>query len=220
MAVYCDDADVVPYLPAGGLPNPWLEVSANATSDQFVAEGHGLANEQAVTFQVATGGSLPASLVADTTYYAILVSPSRFKVSATAGGAAINITTAGSNFQFRRELPMLAWREWGSRMVDSFLPAHVVPIVQVDSAYPPAVVQASAELAALMGVKQTGGAELLDPSGTVLERISTVLARWAKSIPLRGTSRSTQSPVNLAITASAGAPDPRGWGGADATRIP
>jgi hypothetical protein len=212
---YCEDADVVPYEPAGGLPNPFREVTASASGDYFVSEGHGLATDAAVIFTTPTGGALPTGIAEGTAYYAIVVSSSRFKVAATAGGAAINITTAGEHFQFRGELPRAAWREWGARLIDSVLPAHVVPIV---APYPEIVVSANAELAAAKGVSVTGGAEI--NLGEKQREVVDMLIRWAKTIPLRGTARSVTSPVNLAITASAGASDPRGWSGDDATRIP
>lgn len=206
MSVYCDPADVVPFLPSGGLPDAVREAYGHATGDYIESNGHGLASGAEVRFRAADSGSLPTGLVEGTTYYASVLSTSRFQVSATDGGTAINLSTDGENFSYWSPLPVDAWIEWASRQIDSFLPAHVVPIVEP---YPAVVVTACAELAAAMGLSITGGATI--DLGVKLDAIGQRLARWAKTIPLRGTARSTQSPVNLAVTASAGATDSRGW---------
>jgi len=203
---YSAPADVVPFLPSGGLPNPARYCEGSASGDYLESDGHGLSDDAEVTFRAETGGTLPTGLTAGTTYYVIVVSPSRFRVAATAGGSAINLTSDGENFVFSAELPWAQWIEWSDRQIDSFLPPHVVPIVEP---YPAIVVTASAELAATYGLSRTGGATI--DLGAKLDQIGQRLARWAKGIPLRGSARSNTSPTNLAITASAGAVDPRGW---------
>ena len=203
---YCAYSDVVPFLPSGGLPNYARTCEGSASGDYIESNAHGLTDDAAVTFRAEVGGSVPTGLTEGTTYYAIVVSSSRFKVAATAGGAAINLTSDGDNFVFSAELPWASWIEWADRQIDSFLPPHVVPIVEP---YPAIVVTASAELAATYGLSRTGGATI--DLGGKLDQIGQRLARWAKGIPLRGSARSNTSPVNLAITASAGAVDPRGW---------
>lgn len=61
--------------------------------------GHGYSDNQAVT--LTTSGTLPAPLATATTYYMRDVGTNVyfFKLAATAGGAAINITTTGSGTQ-------------------------------------------------------------------------------------------------------------------------
>lgn len=209
MASYCDDADVVPFLPSGGLPNAALAATAVASSNEIVCEGHGLADDTEVRFRVETGGALPGGLAAATTYYAIVVSASRFKVAATAGGAAIDLTTAGNDFVFTKTLPYAAWREWGARQIDGMLPVHVTPIVaEDDGSYPAVVVTANAELAAAYGLSVTGGAEI--DLGAKIDAIRIRLKDWVRGLPLRGEAKSTQSPVNLAIIGTAST-DTRGW---------
>ncbi len=203
---YCTAADVVPFLPSGGLPNAARVVIGHNTGDYLESEGHGLVDDTEVRFRAEVGGSLPTGIAASTTYYAIVVSPARFQVAATEGGSAIDITTDGEDFVFTSPLPFASWIEWAERQVDSFLPAHVVPVV---APIPAMVVTACAELAAALGLAKTGGATI--PLGETIDTIGVRLTRWAKSLPLRGTAVSTQSPVNLAITSSSTRTDSRGW---------
>ena len=89
MSVYCATADVSAFLPSGGLPNPARVAEANASEDVIVCDGHGLVVGTAVTFRAEIAGSLPSGLTDGTTYYVqAVVSSSRFRVSATSGGAA------------------------------------------------------------------------------------------------------------------------------------
>lgn len=203
---YCTTADVTAFLPSGGLPNPARVAYGSASGNYIESAAHGLAADAEVTFRAETGGELPSGLTAGVTYYAQVSSVDRFQVAATAGGAAINLTSDGDNFVVSAELPWAQWIDWADRQVDSFLPPHVVPIVEP---YPQIVVTASAELAAWFGLSRTAGSGI--DLGAKLDQIGARLTRWAKTIPLRGSARSNTSPVNLAITASAGAVDPRGW---------
>lgn len=206
MASYCVDADVVPFLPSGGLPNAARTATANVAGDWLESEGHGLASGAEVRVRIATGGTLPAGLAAETTYYALVLSTSRFQLAATSGGAAINLTSAGANFVFTSPLPIAAWREWAAREIDSILPPHVVPLV---APVPQVVVTANAELAAFKGLAVTGGAEI--DLGAKIDQIAQRLVRWAKTVPVRGIARDVTSPGNLAVSRAAGAVDPRGW---------
>lgn len=68
--------------------------TADATTDLLTANAHGVkAGDQIV---VATSGTLPTGLAASTRYFATEVSPNAFKLASTPGGAAIDITAAGS----------------------------------------------------------------------------------------------------------------------------
>lgn len=208
MAGYCTRADLLAFLPSGGLPNDARVATASASGDYIECDQHGLVDDQEIVFRAATGGSVPTGLTEGTTYYAQVSSTSRFQVAATVGGAAINLTTAGSNFVFWSDLPWSSWIDAAARDVDSFLPPHVVPVVE-GTGYPQILVTANAELAALRGLMSTGGAAI--DYGAKLDAIQTRLTRWAKTIPLRGTDRQVTYPARLAVTSSAGATDPRGW---------
>lgn len=63
------------------------------------------------------GGSLPAGLSADTDYYVVSASGSTFKLAATRGGAAINITDAGTgtHYVFARLLEIVSVKDLDMR---------------------------------------------------------------------------------------------------------
>ncbi len=216
---YCVFADLSPFLPAGGVPNPSLEAYGHASSDEIESAAHGLADDDAVTFRAHVGGSVPTGLTAGVVYYAIVQSTDRFKVSATSGGAAVAITGDGDNFTFTADPPWDAWMEAAARdcdgIISSYCGSHVVPVI---APYPPQLVSANAELAVERALKARGGSSI--DFGARLESVQRRLAPWAKSLALRGTAASNTSPVNLAITASAGAVDPRGWASAGNTVLP
>jgi hypothetical protein len=68
--------------------------TANAATDVCTATAHNFSNGWAL--QLTSSGTLPAPLVAGTTYYVINATANTFKLAATSGGAAINLTTAGT----------------------------------------------------------------------------------------------------------------------------
>lgn len=67
---------------------------ADDATDVCTQYGHGLSNGQRI--QLATTGTLPAGLSVATTYYVRDKTDDTFKIAASAGGAAINITSTGS----------------------------------------------------------------------------------------------------------------------------
>lgn len=69
-------------------------VTFNTTTDKVLWTAHGLANDDPVIF--STTGTLPTGITAGVTYYVINKATDDFEVSATRGGAAINLTGAPS----------------------------------------------------------------------------------------------------------------------------
>lgn len=69
-------------------------VLANASTDVLTQYAHGLSANQRVRF--ASSGTLPAGLATSTTYFARDITTNTFKVAATSGGSAIDITDAGT----------------------------------------------------------------------------------------------------------------------------
>lgn len=203
---YCELADLFSFgLPRGALRNPGRLVSAVASADAFDLDVHGLATDDTLTFRAGAGGSLPSPLAAGTTYYAIRLTESRFQVAASAGGAAIDITTDGSNVIAIVPLPEADVRDWATSIAEDSLPAAMVPL---DSPYPPIVVATVAELAAnrlLILAGQVPSKPLADIVDTAQKR----LAKWAKSVPIRGTN--APSAAGLSAAATSAQRDASGW---------
>jgi uncharacterized phiE125 gp8 family phage protein len=78
--------------------------TAVAGTDVITAAGHTFSNGAAVQLS-NSGGALPAGLSANTDYYVINVSGNTLKLSATDGGAAIDITGAGTGTHFIGVVP-------------------------------------------------------------------------------------------------------------------
>jgi hypothetical protein len=71
-----------------------ITVTADAATDAFTATAHGLANGD--TVQVASTGTLPGGFTALTIYYVVGATANTFQLAATAGGSAIDVTSAGT----------------------------------------------------------------------------------------------------------------------------
>lgn len=86
---YIDGEDAVQILPEGQ-----RAFTADATTNLITITAHGFAVN--TTVQVVSSGTLPAPLTAGTTYFVRDVLANTFALSLTAGGAAIDITSAGT----------------------------------------------------------------------------------------------------------------------------
>lgn len=212
--LYCSRGDVTRRLPPGALTSPSaLTVSATSASDAIVYDGHGLETGDLVTVRAsdATGSALPAPLVVDTTYYAIRVSNSKFKLATSAvnaaAGTAIDFSTSGTNVVVIREPDFDTAIEEVSRWADDYLPGHLVPL---DTPL-------GADLAHLRAaVADVVAANMLNFDGKASDIVAarkadakTLFERHASGLPVRG--ESVTASANLAIVASS-TTDSRGWG--------
>ncbi len=179
--------------------------SGNATTDALELDEHGFETDDVLLLRAADGGSMAAPLVAGTAYYAIRVTASTFQVSATQGGSAINLTTAGSSMVVSIALPFDEVLTFYSRWADAFIPAHLVPFT---APVPIAVVGVVAMLAAKRLQLLSG--QTSDTMDATEISAKAQLERWATGVPLRDTTAT--KPANLAITSTSGTTDPRGWG--------
>lgn len=68
--------------------------AVDTSADSLSLVGHGLANGDRVEF----GGTLPGGLTSSTLYYVVGATADAFKVSSTLGGAAVDLTSAGSAY--------------------------------------------------------------------------------------------------------------------------
>src|SRR5690606_2697817 len=66
----------------------------NATDDEFTIVGHGFSDDD--TVQISTDDTLPAHLVAGTTYHVINTTSDTIELSESQGGEAVNITDTGT----------------------------------------------------------------------------------------------------------------------------
>jgi hypothetical protein len=195
-------------LPPGAITSPTgILASCLASSDVLTYDGHGLETNDEVTVRAASAGTLSAPLVAGAVYYAIRLTNSTFKLAASAGGAALNITSDGVEMVVTREPKFDDVIEFVSRWADTFLPAHVVPLT---APIHPLVRGVVADVSA----KRILNANGQDSAAVTAAELAgkAILERFAAGMPLRGGT--AQVPSNLAITAtsvSSGA-DPRGWG--------
>jgi hypothetical protein len=177
----------------------------DATANTLTLGAHGFALNDLVSFRPEAGGSLPAPLVAGTSYYAIPVTDDSFSVATTEDGSSVNITSAGSLFVAIAPLPVAAAISWASQIIDDMLPAHVVPI-EAD-AIPEIVRFTCAELAAGKLAARSGNAS--KSLTEIVDAANKRLARWGKGVPIRG----AVVPPHAGLSASATAPfrDRRGW---------
>lgn len=82
--------------------------TVDATANTLTATGHCIDNADCVRL-TNTGGVLPAGLYAQINYYAVNVSGSTLQLALTAGGAAIDITGAGTGTHFIGGVDDSAW---------------------------------------------------------------------------------------------------------------
>lgn len=206
MTAYCTASDLYSFgLPRGALANPGrTAASMLASTDTVTLDEHGFVDGDTVQFRAEAGGSLPSPLVAGTIYYVRDAASHTFKVAASSGGSAINLTTDGSNVVVIETLPVASAIAWAKEVINDMLPAHVVPFTVV----PEIVRMTAAELAVGKIMTRSGAASA--SLGEMVDAARKRLERWAKGIPIRGTAAATRA--NKAQAASVPYDDSRGWG--------
>lgn len=205
---YCVRADLYSFgLPRGTIPNPGrLVLSVDTTTNAMALGDHEFATGDPLVFRAEMGGSMPAPLVAGTRYYAIALTDGTFQVSATSSGAAIDLTTAGSEVLVSSPLPVEESIEWGAEVITQALVNHAVPMT---APYPPIVVMTNAELAAAkLGLFSGGTAKSLTD---MMAAATARLEKWSKGVSVRGENTAPTERTNLAVSASVPYHDSRGW---------
>jgi hypothetical protein len=177
------------------------------TSNTLELDSHGFEDDTVVQLRTAGGGSLPSPLVEGVNYYAIGTDTWRFQLASSAGGAAIDLTDAGTTFVVLAPLPIDDAISKASRLIDDMLPAHVVPL---SDPVPDVIRITCAELAASDMLSLTGGES---PSLTaVYDAARRRLDRWSRNIPIRGDNapptaqRSVSSPSSSSASSAAVSP--------------
>lgn len=116
-----NDAQVAAWLEADGERVELHEINgvaftATAATDIVNATAHGLSNGDALT--LTTSDTLPDPLAVDTVYYVVSKTTDTFKLSATSGGAAIDITDTGTGLhKFHKPTATVTVREQGASAV-------------------------------------------------------------------------------------------------------
>lgn len=205
--LYCTRSDVARWIPDGMLARQArIIASAAASTDLLELDAHGYATDDPVIVRALDGGILSAPLVDGTTYFAIYVSDSTFKLAATAGGAAIDLTTDGDQMVVTKDAPYDDVIEFYSRWADAFLPAHLVPLT---GTIHPTVKGIVAELSAKKLMNLDGKSSDIVNQAEIASK--AMLERFAAGLPLRGAAATASS--NLAVTSTlASTTDARGWG--------
>lgn len=206
MAAYATREDVYQQgLPRGALIGRARAVAAvDATLNRLSVEGHGLATDTPIQFITDDGGVLPSPLSAATVYYARPVddTESLLEVAASEGGAAVNITTDGTQ-PFGLIVPLGpqldTLLETYSRWFDGKCIAHEVPF---EAPYPAVATHVVAVRTAAHAARIAG----LGAQGDRLFEAETILLRdvdaMVRGVPLRDAAAT--APANLSLYAVAG----------------
>jgi hypothetical protein len=80
--------------PAGGAARRQFSVP-DTTADTLESPAHGYSNGDQVVVWPAVGAALPTGLAEGTVYFVVSSTTDDFQLSATSGGAAINLTAVG-----------------------------------------------------------------------------------------------------------------------------
>jgi hypothetical protein len=159
-------------------------------------DGHGLADDDPITFRAEAGGTLPSPLVAGTTYYAIALTDSTFQVAATLGGSAVNLTTTGSNTVLVVQPPWTRWIEEESAIIECSCPSHVVPFDVV----PPIVTRLTSLLVASRALSWAGKSD--ETVQAQLDRAEKIFDGWKKGQAIRGSVEPASAQVPQLWTGS------------------
>lgn len=102
------------YAPNGGSPKEFM---ADATTDIVTVPSHGYSNTDTIVFY---GGTVPSPLVEGTIYFVRDAATDSFKVAATSGGAAIDLTGPGAGDCVVSKIVENAYGGAGTHTISSF----------------------------------------------------------------------------------------------------
>lgn len=195
---YCTTADVYSKVPPGTITNPGRAVaSVSVSTNTLVVANHGLADDDVVRVVADAGGSVPTGLSASTDYYAIVVNDDSIQVAATVGGAAIDLTTTGSNVLLVRELPFTTWIANATALMDQTALGNVA----IDETAIPQVVRDMTAALAAHEALTFVGASTVDLE-RVIDRTQKLFDRWLRGAAIRGTNAPSGAAVAVAGTAA------------------
>lgn len=168
-------------------------VSVDATANTITLPMHGAAADDPVRFSSqTTSGTLPGGLSASSSYYAIPVSDDILQVSATAGGAAVDLTTAGTGVILAIFSPtprVQKQLEAASAQVQ----AALVVAGELVAPYPLEVVMVTCHIAALTVAASFG----LVNAAQVTQDVEYIKARYDAAMKALERWRAGQRPAGL-----------------------
>lgn len=166
-------------VPRGLLVAEAREATAVAATDRIALGDHGLDDDDTVLVVAGPGGVVPGGLAEGTVYYARVVTDSVIELAASAGGAAINLTSAGTapwGVQVSLEPAVEAIAESYSRAADRQCLAHAVPFA---APYPVEVVDYVATQTALRTLLMLGKSSL--QMSELADRVARDFKAWAQA---------------------------------------
>lgn len=199
MVALCAESDVFSVIASGSVPNAGrLCASALNAGDVLELDCHGFAADTPVRFRVEEGGTMPAPLVAGTTYYAVPVDESRFSVAATEGGAVVPLTADGDLVVVMRDRPVAAAIAMASDYVAPALRGNVEPTSLSDV---PHQVRSMVALYAARILRVWSQREHADLA-PLIDAAEKRLDKFMRGVPTGGPDAT--APSNLAVARSVG----------------
>jgi hypothetical protein len=171
-------------IPSAALAHsPRQAKTVDATTNRLLVRAHGLSNDDQVL--VESTGTMPGGLSATTVYFARVVSFDLLELATTAGGAAVDISSAGTGVvsvvpQTTSEQIALIL-EQVSREVDNVLRANAGPLVKWPSLVTSVVARIAAHRLAAVKYKETPIGEALRFEAEAAQK---TLDGWRKGAPL------------------------------------
>jgi hypothetical protein len=94
------------YAPINGSVKGFFSVDTTLTNDRFLSVAHGLSDGDRVILYNVFSETLPTGVSEGTVYFVVSSTTDTFKVSATSGGAAVDVTgTGGGEGYFQKIVP-------------------------------------------------------------------------------------------------------------------
>lgn len=221
---YCTVDDVFANLSAQAFVargRPVLASDVDGATGVIRLKAHGLTDDDVITFEVTTGGSLPTAVSAFAPYYPTVTAFDLFNVSATPGGAVLAFASVGSGWAVAIDpLRRIRWHmEQEASILDQHLTGHAVPfeVNAITGKHHPVLVGLNARMAARAAVTslQVENASYRKPIDRLFaaeEFDKQMLGRLSSlAWPLRPDPTADESaPANLAVVGTSNV-DSRGW---------
>lgn len=174
-------------LPARALaPSPMPCELVDPSTNRIVLRSHGLAADEQVTVRAST---LPGGLSATAAYFVRVVSQDVIELAASAGGGAVDITSAGAGplYVIPQSTPeqIELVLQQVSREVDFALRAHAAPLASWSALIPGIVARIAAHrLAVARGLLRPEYKDAMEPLRYEAERAQRLLDACARGAPL------------------------------------